>query len=638
MASVKRIAGRVLKVIVAVELAYLLIINVALQLSLTQNIVNMIRPEKFHVSWESAWSFYPFRVHAQGISANGQSRSQQWELNATSGAGSISLLPLIGKRVYVSGIRAENVDYRQRPRLKADKDYSKIQAHFPPITGRELVAADTSERKKKRPWKVYLSDMRASGQHSYWIFNLKGSGAGTAVVDMSIETRGGPFRLDAKDLHLKLDPAFVNSDIEIFKGGDLAGELGFSPFVPRENKGLRMLPFLYLDAQLDVAVRSLGFINLFTSNLGNLVISGAGQVKGRLAVSEGYMRAGTDFTAKTDDLGVTIREVAVVGRGVISIHTPADADLPLGMDISYDSLRVSRLGDTEPFLEGDSLDLEYRGSNFIAPDPDMSFKELLDDERAKERRKNSNFTLLIDDATVLDMSVLNDYLPPDMPLSFAGGSAVLDADVFLGVDDMSGSITLDSTDVAMKLDDQSFEADLAANINIAGGVPLEFKADISGSSVLLDKVSVDGEHESFEGDYWSALLELTEAEGVFNRPVTLSAKADLSVSDTRPLVAMFDNRGDPPGWVSKLMIVKDLKGKATLEMSEGRVTIPLAYVDSEIAEVAAKATFYQGERTGVVYARYKKLDLLIKRRNGKRNVDVIKVREKFDEYQLPSVK
>jgi hypothetical protein len=133
-----------------------------------------------------------------------------------------------------------------------------------------------------------------------------------------------------------------------------------------------------------------------------------------------------------------------------------------------------------------------------------------------------------------------------MPFSFPGGSANLDADVFLGATDMKGSIKLDSGDVKVTLDDQNFEADLAADINIKGGMPLEFRADISGSSLLMDKVSVDGEHESFDGDYWSALLELTEAEGVFQKPLKFSAKADLSVSDTRPLVAMFDNRGDPP--------------------------------------------------------------------------------------------
>jgi len=48
-----------------------------------------------------------------------------------------------------------------------------------------------------------------------------------------------------------------------------------------------------------------------------------------------------------------------------------------------------------------------------------------------------------------------------------------------------------------------------------------------------------------------------------------------------------------------------------------------------------KATFYDGERDGVVYARFKKLDALLKRENGKRKVVVTKSREKFDQYQIP---
>ncbi|WP_279250588.1 hypothetical protein [Candidatus Marimicrobium litorale] len=120
---------------------------------MTQTLVNKIRPEKFQVSWERAWSFYPFRVHAQGIAANGQTRSQQWEVHAESGSGSIALLPLVLKHVYLSDIEVENVDYRQRPRLKAERDYSKQIAYFPPITGRDIVPVDTQPLKKSAPGK-----------------------------------------------------------------------------------------------------------------------------------------------------------------------------------------------------------------------------------------------------------------------------------------------------------------------------------------------------------------------------------------------------------------------------------------------------------------------------------------------------
>ena len=72
-----------------------------------------------------------------------------------------------------------------------------------------------------------------------------------------------------------------------------------------------------------------------------------------------------------------------------------------------------------------------------------------------------------------------------------------------------------------------------------------------------------------------------------------------------------------------------------MSLSGGKLRVPLAYVDSEKAEVGIKATFFEGEREGMVYARYKKLDTLVKRFNGKRDVDIIKSRKKFEEYVLP---
>ena len=634
MTSAKRTIFRVIRLVLIIELAYVVVINFALQLSLTQDLVNSIRPEKFQVSWESARSWYPFRVYVRSIKVNGQSRSQQWELHASEATGSISLLPLVLKRVSVSGVRAENIDYRQRPRLKEDRDYSNKLAHFPPITGRELIAADTSPRKKKRPWKVSLRNVQAHGKHEVWIYNLKASGSGSATVDLSIETRGGPLSLDARDINLQLDPALI-SGATLYSSGALEGQLSFSPFVPRENRGLRMLPHLTLDADLDLDVGSLGFLNLFTANLGDMVIRGAGHVRGHLALSEGYIRAGTNIVARAEDLSVNIDEIEIVGQGVVAIHTPEREDVPLGLDISYESLAITRLGGGEPFLVGDDLQLEYRGSNFIAPDPDMDFKEFLNDERARERRKNNTLKVLIDDASLLDMSLFNQYLPPDIPFKFTGGTADLDADIFFGVEDMSGTITLDSKDLRMQADAQALEGDLAADVIIAGGVPRDFQVDLSGSTITLDKVTVEGERDNFDGDYWSAVLDLKKIEGVFLSPLKLSAHADIKVSDTRPLVALFDNRGNPPGWLSKLMTLKDLEGEARLAISEGRVAISQAYVISDKAEVAAKALFSAKSRHSAVYVRYKKLDFLLTTENDERDLDIINVRKKFDQYEIP---
>ena len=626
---------RVVYFVVVAELVYLLVINAALQLPLTQTLVNKIRPEKFQVSWESAWSFYPFRVHARGIAANGQSRTQQWEVYADAGSGSITLLPLVLKHVYLSDVEAENVDYRQRPRLKPDRDYSKRIAYFPPITGRDIVPAETQPLKKKRPWKVHISNMKARGDHRFWIFNLKGSGSGSASGDMYIETRQGNFWLDVENVALNLGPAYLNENAEIYSGGTVSGDLGFAPLNRRENRGRRMLPYGYLDAQLDLDVDSFDFIKVFTAGLGDLDISGAGEVAGRVAIRDGHVRAGTQLKATAANLGVAIRGIDIDGQGTVLIHTPTDADKPMQLDVRYDALTAFRSGEDTPFLEGNMLKLNYSGSNFIIPDPDLSFKDLWNDEQARQRRAGNTFNLSVDNATLLDMATFNYYLPPETAFSLVGGTTRLDADVFFSEDDMDGAIELDSSGVKIEFDDQVFQGDLDADINIAGGVPRELKADLSGSTLRLFNLYVMGKKAQFDGDYWSAGLKLTDAQGAFPRPIDLSAKAELSVSDTRPLVAFIDNRNNPPKWISNLMAVKDLAGEAEIQLYQGRLTIPHAFVGSEKAEVAVKAEFYRGERTGVAYARYKKVDGLLKRADGKRKVDLLKSREKFDAYRLP---
>ena len=626
---------RILISLLALELGYLVAVNGALQLQITQDLVNKIRPEKFYVSWERAWSWYPFRVHAEGVFANGQARTQQWEVTATSASGSLSVLPLILKHVYLSNLQAESIDYRQRPRLKADVDYTNRLAYFPEIKGRQIVPVETAELKKKRPWKIHINDLQATGEHRFWVYNLQGTASGPATGNLYTETRRGAFWLDVEQFELDLGPAFLNGNAEAFRGGTVAGSLGFSPLVRAENPRRRMLRFAYLDADLDLAVDSLDFINMLTGNLGNFSITGAGQVQGRLSISDGFVRAGTQLSATADNLGVDMYDINVLGKGVVNIHTPDTEDTPLGLDVQYDQLTATRAEEPAPFLIGETLHLEYRGSNFITPDPSLGLADLWDDEEARQRRADNSLNLFIERATVPDMSALNYHLPPETALQFAGGTTELNADIFFGEELLNGTIKLDSTATQVQIDEQRLKADLDIDMNLAGGNPRTFTADFSGSTLRLFNVYVEGEKAQFEGDYWSTSLEVTSGEGRFTQSIELRAKSLITVSDTRPLVALFKNRSRTPKWLGNMMSVKNLNGEAEMQLTGGKLKVPLAYVDSEKAEVGIKATFFEGEREGVVYARFKKLDTLVKRLDGKRNVDVIKAREKFEAYELP---
>ncbi|KZX60477.1 hypothetical protein A3709_11790 [Halioglobus sp. HI00S01] len=625
---------RVLKWLVGLELAYLLVVNSLLWLPLTQDVVNMIRPEKFHIRWERAWTFYPFRAHVRGVSANGQSRSQQWQVEIGGGSASVSILPLIAKRMYVRNVDAFDVDYRQRPRLKPDTDYSERLAYFPEIEGRDVQGVGTAPRKKKRPWKVFVSNARLEGEHTFWIFNLTGGGRGGAAGDFQIESPGGPMQLALHDLDLDLAPGYLNGDAEVFHGGTVRGTLGFDPFVPRENKGLAMLPFLRLDADLDLDVQSLAFINLFTGGLQDLKIGGAGQVKGRVHLAENSMRNGTDLWASATTLSVHVQKMNVVGEGQVHIHTPADQGRSLGLEIDYSDLTVTRDGDTEPFLAGDSLQLDFSDPNLVAPGGELSFEAIVAEEKARDSGERRNLSFSIDDATLLNMAIVNDYLPPNLPLTLTGGTASLNGAVESQLETVKGRLELRSKAVAMDLDGQDLRGDLGVDLVITGGDPANMQFDLSTSDVLLENVSVAGAREAFHEDYWWAKFRLTRANVVAQNPLVFDADSILTVSDTRPLVAMFSNQLDAPRWVGNMLEMEDIEGEATLALAENRLCIPHSVLISDKAEVAAKAMFSADGREGMIYARYKKLQATMEMLGDETKVKLRKARERFDEYTL----
>ena len=899
---------RVLKILVILEGIYLVLVNGLLHLPLTQDVVNMIRPEKFHVSWDRAWSWYPFRVHARGVAANGQSRSQQWQLSTPAASGSISVLPLIFKRVWVSDVDVTDIDYRQRPRLKPDRDYSALLPHFPEIEGREIVPALTTPRKKRRPWRIAIDNARVSGTSSFWIFNFRGSGDGSILADLTYETRGGPFSLDGRQLDLQLAPLYINGKREVFGRGTVRGDLGFAPFVPQAHKDISLLQFLLLDAEIDLDANSLAFISVFSAGAGGAQIDGSGRVSGRLVSDRGQVLPGTDLTVVARDLAVRFAALNIAGEGEIGLVADVATPEQIQLDFHYDDLAVSHESDNRPMLTGRDLHLVMRGSSHLnlGSDPlsdqaavgfdvqdlqvqdlallqryippkwpfqlyggqgvlsgelllrptalkvDLSLesgeahvgvnqyrfttnleaalkldnpsiltertairgsyirlgdaivangteveskpweaslafthgylgflsdeakaaetdvvdllrligkseaKQLLNDSRgviglqakvsslawigvllgethhtsiagngtiegeihlasgwpwtgtrleavspalevgvldylssgdgvitldvqdgaetpnwllnvllreAEMKRRGETRSYIhnvdlsleallenvypggqqrdfalrfrIESGKVEDMSVFNRYLPPGSPLAFTAGTADLEADILLLPEDARGGLSLVSQAVNADVGQQSVTGDLRADITLAGGIPREMKFDITGSQVRLDNVAVAGERETFDGNYWSAVISLTRGETTWARPPEISADAELTISDSRPIVAMFGNRGYRPKWLSGMLTLEDISGRARIDVADNAVVIPMARVISDKAELAAKGRIARESRDGVIYARYKNLDALLSIAGETKNLELTRVREKFDNYVVP---
>lgn len=901
-------AKRLVVIAVIVEVAWVLLINVALHLPLTQPMINQIRPAKFHVSWDSAWSWFPGHVRVHGAFANGQSRSQQWQFKASSVSGSISLLPLVFKRVWVNSVTGVNIDYRQRPRLKEDHDYRATMPHLPDIEGREMAPADTSPRKNRRPWYVSIDDIRVEGDHKVWIYRFQGSLSGEIDADLKVRSRGGPFSLDANHLDLELGKFSVDGAAEVFPGGRLAGAMGFAEFVPRQNRGPKMLPFLKLDLEVDVDLNNLDFIDLFTQNFDDVSVNGRGGVKGRLRYDQGSILEGTGLSVDADDLQLQMFALNISGDGAVGVRLGQETGQALDLSFKYRGLQVRHNDDTNPLLTGRNLELHLGGNGFVLKSPggfnpsrsiavdieglsvpdlallqrylpekwplrlhggvgtlsgsiglapaslsvdlriesqeadmglrqyrfdtnldavlrlenaalmqggtqlagtyvelsearlkkdglhdpppwdaslritdgeltvfdtqqktgeehafdllqelgnseasevlgnskgllhfeagvsslawlgvflsdqhpsrvdgqstitgglfldnglpavgtqvevlsqamsvgimdyvstgtgrialevseggdfpdwlvdisltdgamrrthetvaglrgvELSLKALVEDVSFEPGDKEFTLEFSMPTAKVSDMSVFNGYLPADTPLKFAGGSASLTSEIVLQREDADGWLRLASNDLQLRLDDQLIEADLNADVVLAGGVPANMFFDISGSTLRLGRVRVAGDSAEFDEREWSTEFTLTRAETIWRDPLSLNAEGELSMSDSRPIVAIFNNQDQPPKWLVNMLTVEDIRGTAQMHMADDRIVIPHAHAISDHIEVGAKGVIENETSNGVFFARYKKLSAIIKVQNGKRNLDIIRPRKKYDEYQLP---
>jgi hypothetical protein len=889
---------RIVIAAVVFEIAYLVLVNLALRLPVTQTLLNKARPDKFQVTWEEAWTWYPFRVHARGVSANGESRRQQWQFEFPEGTASISLLPLVIKRVSLSGIEGRDVKYYQRPRLKPDNDFAEVREFFPPIENREYSLAEPLPT-GKRGWTISISDAHVSGTHEVWFYQVRGTVKGELATDFRYRTRGGPFRLRNGEFDVAMDSVYVNQTRETLSDVTLKGEVEFAEFVPRQTKGTDALSYLTLDTEVSGGVDSLAFLNLYLRHFDGMHLDGAGHIAGRVNFERGILLADTHLDIAAPVLELEILDHHAVGDGDVVLDvTAAEPDSVAGA-IRFNELEAFRTGDERALFTGDGLIVDLKGDADLFPDdggkphasylavtvPAVSVPDLavyqhyipdnlglrfhggegvlhgravvdhvtmhadlkLDSKDAdigiKDYRFNSdvdvallsytddvpgldvggtyihlsdarlangdkrvsdswearievdegrlNFNLKdevaesgllqavtaqdartlfeqadgdltlsgkvsslgwlnqllkndyqtvitgssdmqarlllqggwpaagtrldvlpsnlsvsvldyiaegegavslnleeggqrpdalfsvelkdavfrrqheetafiehvqltlegeardmtfdgptenlalrlqIPKARVTDMTVYNLYLPENSPLRLLDGEADLVADVRMEPKTASGFVTLKTDKLRTRLDAQEIAGDVTANIKITGGTPRNMDFDITGSTLLLDNITVAGKQDVVDGSDWSARVDFTRANTVWKKPVQLNAEADIEMQDSTPIVAMLSNHRNKNGWIEQMLTVGKIEGKATMNMQKDRIVFPHAFAGSDKIDVGAKGIITEQSRDGVIYARYRKLKGLLKIREGKRSFDVIGAQKKFDAY------
>ena len=606
-----------------IEGAWLTGINLALNLPATQAWLNSLRPEKFNVAWQSAWSWYPGQVQVNGASVSGQSRRIQYQAEAERVRARLAILPLLQHRVEITHASVENGRYLQRPRLEPDKDYSAALPWFPEIRGYPVAAVSEHPPSNRRPWLVIVKDARVTGPQTVWIGRLHAQFEASVEARLDVRSRVGPLNLDVGRIKLALQRVWADDGREILSGGAASGTLHLGPYRWRENRGLKAVRFLDLDLNLGLQSDSLKFVQLFLLKYPTLKTSGKGMANGRVVIRDGIVAPGTDLRVDASELAVADPPFAVEGHGGVSLSAGGQAPLPFTVTFHFDDLSVLDLSDRSPFLAGRDLNLILEDTGDLVPH----------DAAGAEAPQPFRATMKVANAA-LDMRMFNGYLPPNSPLTFTSGNADFTADIALTPANASGGFTLWGKDLSVRLDEQDLGLDLRFDGVVAGGTPPERRFDLAGSKLTLNRAWVLGEESQFDESDWSATVTMNKVDLVLQRPVDLDLAADLSMSDTRPLAALFRNHGGPK-WIARRMTVEDLAGAASLLLRDNQIYVPDAHLGADQLEVGMKGIIREPESHGMYYLRYRRLDALLNFNGDKRDMVLIGSRKKFDAFQVP---
>jgi hypothetical protein len=241
-----RIAKIALLVVLGIYAFYLIAMNVFLSTSLFTRVINM-DPRAIDVHYASAWSIWPTRVHAKGLSIRSRDGNVEWILRIDRVKFSVSLLALARQRFVASDIVGNGESFRLRGRLDWWAATPERMRGLPAIEGfssvpvrpyLQCVKADWSEQ-DYHLWTVQLEDVAANDVRELWIDKQRLEGPTTTTGRFYLKpiraVEVGPLRTQLKGNRLSSD------EVGWVEGLQGTADLTIPRFDPRVTGGKGVL-------------------------------------------------------------------------------------------------------------------------------------------------------------------------------------------------------------------------------------------------------------------------------------------------------------------------------------------------------------------------------------------------------------
>lgn len=279
------------------------------------------------------------------------------------------------------------------------------------------------------------------------------------------------------------------------------------------------------------------------------------------------------------------------------------------LEAVLDPFEVTSRGQDKPFATG-------HGFKVTATSSALSFEDL--------------FTTLevqadLPEATIADLSRYNRYIPRDSGVVIRKGTGRISYHFEGNQDEKSlhGWTNLSATDGHLQFENYEMRGDVTIRTLVRNVDFARSWFDISGTTIAMKSRNFP----------WTARIELPRAKVRYSEPMQIDADVAFRMTDTAPLVALFDARKDISGFVERLMMIDDVRGRTGLRLDEKGTKITGLDITGEDLTLLADLALGAAGRDGILYVKLGALSFGLAYDQGEKDIDIIRARKWFDKQR-----
>ncbi len=601
MAKLKHRAISLLKILtkifIGIELSWLILANLVLSTETGAQWINF-KPDKFSIQWERAWTFYPAHLHATGLTINIHTWTSDTEITVDHGEGDIRILPLLGKSLLIDNISIDSatasVNYQQqsipRPNNKPPSGFS--------LELRNLHVKDF-EQMVWNQTKIYGGEA-----HTY----------GSIQIKFRDYAQISGVEAVWKDAIISLNDDILGESLTLRFNG------GLERFNPRVEKGLELLKKLSGKLVIKGTTASLLPLKLLFPNYQWIEkIDGQGIVDATVVTENGNLLPGTKIDVIATDLELKFLGFRASGSGKVHTKVEGTTDgTKTEINLAFNNYKLHRIGKAQPLLIGRGLTLAANAAE-IGLNNDI------------EELKKFSLILDIPDSEVPDIAFLGKGLPDALGLSIHQGQAFFDGKLEVsGAEEFAqGEFSLTGKNLKGQFRNMNFAMDMALDSRLSGKDLDNSTIELAGTEFRLYNGVFENQSVAVD-DAWWMTIAVPDGRVNFTEPMNVDADINLSMKDTRAIIALFSEIKDWLKHFDKFLTVNDVHGSAELSAADQHVSIGDLNLEGDRLQFMAELDLKESISNGIAWGKLGVLSLGVERIDNESNWKFINGRRWFE--------